>query len=538
MSTTEQHPRPSLDKGVFWPGVLMILVAALAISFNPEPVRIGVKSLLAIITGQFGWLLLLFGFFSFVSLGWLAFGRYGHIKLGGPEEEPEFSNFSWVCMIFCAAMGISIINWSFVEPVFLMHDSPLGVEPGSPAAIEYAAMYSQFHWGLVPWAIYTIASIPVAYCLYVRKEPFLRFSTASKPVLGDYAGRWPGKVIDLVVAFSILGGVGTSLGLSVPLVSTLLSSLTGVEESFTLKMMVLILWTALFSYSAYKGLGKGIRVLSDINISLAFLLLLFVLAVGPTVFILKLWSNSLGLYLDNFFRITLWTDPVAKTGFTEKWTVFYWAWWVAYAPMMALFIARISRGRTIREVIVNEIFWGTVGCMTFFAIWGGYSLYLETHNLVPVNEILNKDGIPDAVVAILQTLPGGNLTLGVFTVLSFIFLATTLDSAAYTLASVSTKNLSGYQEPARWNRLLWAFLIALTGLALLVVGGLDIIQASTLVVSLPMVAVLLLLCWALLRDLRADERMSISERSTVLAKGIGAAPVSYGAAVKCAKPED
>ena len=189
-------------------------------------------------------------------------------------------------------------------------------------------------------------------------------------MLGRHSEGAAGKLIDLVVILSILGGVGTSLGLSIPLVSGLLQTLLDLEESAGLNMLVLFVWTVLFSYSAYMGLGKGIKVLSDINISLAFALLLFVLLVGPTIFILKLWVNSVGLYLDNFIRISLWTDPVSGSGFTEQWTVFYWAWWIAYAPMMALFIARISRGRTIREVILNEVLWGSVGCMAFFAIWG------------------------------------------------------------------------------------------------------------------------------------------------------------------------
>jgi BCCT family betaine/carnitine transporter len=385
-----------------------------------------------------------------------------------------------------------------------MNEPAMGIEPRSVQAIEWATMYSQFHWGIIPWAIYSIATIPVAYSLHVKRQPFLRFSSAAQPLLGRHSEGAAGKLIDLVVILSILGGVGTSLGLSIPLVSGLLQTLLDLEESTGLNMLVLFVWTVLFSYSAYMGLGKGIKVLSDINISLAFALLLFVLLVGPTIFILKLWVNSVGLYLDNFIRISLWTDPVSGSGFTEQWTVFYWAWWIAYAPMMALFIARISRGRTIREVILNEVLWGSVGCMAFFAIWGGYAIFLETEGMILVSEILKEKGTHGAVIAILQSLPGGWLILGLFTLLCFIFLATTLDSAAYTLASVSTKYLSGSQEPARWNRLVWAFLIAFVGVALLLVGGLDIVQISTLVFSLPMMGVLILLCFSLIKQLRSD----------------------------------
>jgi len=407
-------------------------------------------------------------------------------------------------MLFCAGIGISIVNWAFVEPIYLMNEPAMGIAPGSAQAVEWAAMYSQFHWGIVPWAIYSIATIPVAYSLHVRRQPFLRFSSAAEPLLGRHSEGAVGKLIDLIVILSILGGVGTSLGLSIPLVSGLLQALLGVEASMGLNMMVLFIWTLVFSYSAYMGLGKGIKVLSDINITLALALLLFVLLAGPTVFILKLWVNSVGLYIDNFVRVSLWTDPILNSGFTEKWTVFYWAWWIAYAPMMALFIARISRGRTIREVILNEVLWGSVGCMAFFAIWGGYSIFLEIEGIVMVSEVLETEGIHAAVITVLLSLPGGWVLLGSFTLLGFIFLATTLDSAAYTLASVSTKNLSGLQEPARWNRLVWAFLIAFIGVALLWIGGLDIVQISTLLFSLPMMAVLILLCFSLMKQLKSD----------------------------------
>ncbi len=495
---------PQLDKGVFWPAIVIIVSLALPLVLFPDPVRAGVGELLAFITGQLGWLLLLFGFACLLFLAWLAFSRYGDIKLGGADEPPEFSKRSWVAMLFCAGIGIAIVNWAFVEPIYLMNEPAMGIAGGSVQAIEWATMYSQFHWGIIPWAIYSIATVPVAYSLYVRRRPYLRFSSAAKPLLGHHSDGAIGKLIDLIVILSILGGVGTSLGLSIPLVTGLLGTLFELENTAGLNIVVLVIWTGIFSYSAYMGLGKGIKVLSDINISMAFGLLAFVLLVGPTIFIFKLWSNSLGLYLDNFIHIALWTDPVTDSGFTEKWTVFYWAWWIAYAPMMALFIARISRGRTIREVILNEVLWGSAGCMAFFAIWGGYSVYLETQALVNVSEILMREGTAGAVIAVMQSLPGGWLLLAVFTLLCFIFLATTLDSAAYTLASVSTRNLSGYQEPARWNRLLWAFLIAIVGVALLMVGGLDIVQVSTLLFSLPMMVVLIVLCWALYKQLKQD----------------------------------
>ncbi|MEE9230101.1 MAG: BCCT family transporter [Acidobacteriota bacterium] len=505
METEDRRaPKPALDHLTFWPAILVVLALSIPLALYPESSSEMIGRLLAAVTSRFGWLFLLFGITSLVFLLWLALGRYGNIRLGARGDRPEFSNVSWVAMMFCAGIGIAIVNWAFVEPLYFLSRPPLGIEAHSSTAVEWAAMYGQFHWGFIPWAIYTLATVPVAYAIYVRRLPFLRISTSCKGILGDKADGWLGAAIDLTVILSIMGGVGTSLGLAVPLVSALISELFGVRDSLLLNLGILLFWTLLFGYSTYKGLNRGIKRLSDINIVLSLGLLIFVLLAGPTFFLLKLWTNSLGLFWDNLFRISTWTDPVNQGGFPEEWTVFYWAWWVAYTPMMGLFIARISRGRTIKEVILNEIGWGALGSMAFFAIWGGYALYIDTHAIAPLSEILSSRGIPSTVVAVLQTLPGGALTLAAFTVLAFIFLATTLDSSAYTLASVSTRNLTGYQEPARWNRLVWALAIGILASGLVMVGGLEAVRMSTILFALPMILGLVILCWSLLSWLRMD----------------------------------
>ena len=356
-----------------------------------------------------------------------------------------------------------------------------------------------FHWGVVPWALYLLPALPIAYVLYVRKGSVMRMSEACRGILGNAVDGPIGKIIDVVVIFSIVGGVGTSLGLSVPLVSALFQDMFGLEDSFLLQMLILGLWTAMIAWSVYNGLNKGIQTLSNINAILAFVLLFFVLIVGPTVFLLNLWSNSFGLFMDNFFRINFWTDPVDKGGFPEGWTVFYWAWWIAYAPMMGLFVARISRGRTIKELIVNGVVWGSIGCWAFFAIWGGYAIDQSLNGTVDLQAILSAEGIPATVVAVLNTMPGASIIVPLFTLLCFVFLATTVDSSAYMLAAICTKKLTGYEEPARWNRILWTVMLALVGVGLLSVGGLKAVQISTILVALPMIPVLIIMASSLVR---------------------------------------
>jgi len=366
MQTTDNSS--ALDGRVFWPSVLVILAVIIPVIIFPESSSLIIKRLFNFVTVQFGWLYLASGLAVVVFLLWLAFGRYGQIKLGQADDKPEFSYFSWVAMIFCCGIGIAIANWAWVEPIYYFSSQPLGVPAQSQQAAEWALAYGQFHWGLTPWAFYCLPALPIAWVMYVRKRPGVRLSVAAQGLLGKHADGWLGTVLDIAVVFGIVGGVGTSLGLAVSLVSMLASSLFGINPSFALDLAILSLWTALFGTSVWFGLRKGIRVLSGINVYMALVLLVFVFAIGPTLFIVNGWTNSLGLMVNNFVHMSLWTDPIAKGSFSQDWTVFYWAWWIVYAPMVGLFAARISRGRTIRELIVAQLFWGSLGCWVFFAV--------------------------------------------------------------------------------------------------------------------------------------------------------------------------
>ena len=537
MNKNKSLAHMGIEHSIFWPAVLLILCTSVPLTLFPEAGGIVVNNLFAWITSTFGWLFLLVGMASLGFMLWLAYGPLGRIKLGAPEDAPEFSKMAWLTMLFCAGIGISICNWAFVEPIYMLSGPPLGIEKGSTEAAEFAAMYPMFHWGIVPWAIYLLPAIPMAYSLYVRKGKSLRLSEACRGVLGGMVDGWLGKTIDVIVMFSIIGGVGTSLGLSVPLVSTLFQEIFGIQDSFLLQLGILCLWTAMIAWSVWNGLSKGIQTLSNINAVLAISMLILVLLVGPTIYLASLWSNSVGLLLDNFFRMSLWTDPVAKGGFPEGWTVFYWAWWVAYAPMMGLFVARISRGRTIKELVLGGVIWGSVGCWAFFAIWGGYSIHLQLNGIVDLQQILDSQGIPAMVVAVLKTLPAAEFILLLFTVLCFVFLATTVDSSAYTLASICTRELNGYEEPARYNRILWAILLAFVGVGLLSVGGLKVVQTSTLVVAVPMIPVMVLMAWSLLKWAKEDFGSTLEQDVVSLRLENGTKRVIEQPAMACVKSQ-
>ncbi len=255
------------------------------------------------------------GLAVFFFVLYIAFGKYGQVTLGKESDEPEFGTFSWAAMLFCAGIGSSILYWGVIEWVYYYQAPPFHLDPASEEAINYATTYGIFHWGPIAWAIYVLPALPIAYSLYVKKRPILKISLACEPILGKYTTRWPGKLIDVLFIFGLLGGAGTTLGLATPMIAAGMESLFGIDGEW-----------------------------------LTFILLGFVFIVGPTVFIMETTVSSVGLMIKDFFRMATWLEPfggyndVPETSFPQSWTVFYWAWWLVYAPFVGLFIARISKG--------------------------------------------------------------------------------------------------------------------------------------------------------------------------------------------------
>ncbi|BBD41086.1 choline transporter (plasmid) [Aminobacter sp. Y103A] len=517
MSTTKSAlTRANIDYYIFIPAILFILGLAIPIGMNPGAAEALAGDLIAAITRGLGWLYLIGALAVFLFLLWLALGPYGRIRLGRPQDKPDFSKFNWLAMMFCAGMGSSIMNYAFAEPIYFMQGPALGFKAGSNQAAEYALMYSFFHWGIIAYGIYLLPAIPIAYMVFVKRANLFRLSEAFVGVLGDKAYGPVGKIIDVLVILGIIGGTATTLGLSVPVLSTLFSGTFGVPNTFGLQVFVLALWTAIFTWSVYQGLSKGIQVLSRINVLLALALLAFVFLTGPTLFILDLTTDSLGLLATNFFRMALWTDPIDKSGYPQAWTIFYWAWWLAYAPMVGLFTARISKGRTIRELILYAMVYGSVGSWVFFAVWGGYSIFAQTTGALDLSSILAANGMPATILAAVQAQPLGKIFMFLFLILFMVFTATTMDSSAYVLASMSSRRLDADEEPSRLNRITWAVILGITAIAMLMMGGLKAVQSSSIVLATPLVFLMALLVVSLMRMLKADYGIAVCTRHFVL----------------------
>jgi BCCT family betaine/carnitine transporter len=491
-----------------WPSfgacVAIIAVVGITLLVAPDAAAERLSTVYEFIAVEFGIFYLLASVAAIGFLVWLAASRFGRVRLGDEDSEPEFRTLSWVAMLFCAGVGAGLMYWCATEWAYYFETPPFGAEPRSPAAAEWASTYGLFHWGFTAWAFYCLPAIAIAYPFYVRKKNILRFSLSCNALLGGRDHGPIARLVDFLFMIALIGGAATSLGFSSPMIAACLAWLFGVETGFSMEVIVVLICVGLFVFSVWLGLKRGIKRLSDINMYLALGLLTFILVVGPTVFLLKTSLNGLGMMTQNFVRMNFWTDPFTNSGFVESWTVFYWAWWIAFAPYVGLFITRISGGRTIRQVITGMLIFGSLGSWIFYMIIGNYGLFLQLEGGLDFVGIMNSVSGSAAIVATLETLPLAGIVITVFAVVAIVFAATTYDSASYSLASGATLHLSAGDDPARWHRVFWALALAVLPIALMFIGGLKAMQSVLLVVSLPILVVGVLMAVSLVKALRAD----------------------------------
>ena len=499
------EPSHNIDWFIFICTAVVIVGACVPLILFPQAGSQWASAAFEFVTTNFGVFYIWSASAAVIFLLWLALGRHGRVRLGPDGCQPDFSTFSWAAMLFCGGIGSTVLYWGTIEWAYYYQAPPFGEAPGSAAAIQWAISYPIFHWGITGWAFYCLPAVAMAHAYHVRNQPSLRVSSACRAAIGSHADGIIGRSFDLVFMVGLVGAAATGVGLSAPLINASISRFAGIPEEDYMSMITVVLGTLLFAASVYAGLDRGIKRLSNLNVIMALLFLAFVLVMGPTLFILKSTTDAIGIAVQNFVRMMTWTDPFTDSGFVENWTIFYWAWWLALGPFMGIFVSKISRGRTIREMIFGMLGYGSLGCMLFFSILGNYALYLELGGITPVLDTLNASGAPAAIVDVLLSLPSGRWLLPYFAVICLIFMATTYDSASYTLASCATRRLPADQHPARWHRVFWALSLGVLPIALLVLGGLRSLQTATVVVSLPLIPVGVMMSVSLVRSLREEE---------------------------------
>ncbi|MBD0711970.1 choline transporter [Streptomyces sp. CBMA291] len=454
------------------------------------------------VLANFAWLFVVAADTFLVLCVVIALSRFGRIRLGADDSEPEFTTLAWIAMMFSAGMGIGLMFYGVGEPLthFLSPPPASGVTAGTGDAARTALEYSFFHWTLTPWAIYGVAGLALAYAGF-RKGRGNRLSSAFVPLMGERrALSWPGKAIDLLAVFATVFGTATSLGLGALQVAEGLNLTMNVANSTATQLVVIVALSAAFVLSAFSGLHKGVKWLSTMNVALAACLMLFVFLLGPTVYILDTIPASVGGYLDQLLPMASRTGAFSDQGWLGAWTIFYWAWWLSWAPFVGTFIARISRGRTIREFLVGVLLVPSGATMVWFCVMGGTAIRLESTGAADLASAV-KDGAEASLFAMLKALPIGTVTSVIAIILVMTYFITSADSASLVMGSLTSR---GSLNPPTWLVVTWGVLMAAVAAVLLVAGGLNSLQTATILVALPFVVVMLVLCFALVKELRED----------------------------------
>jgi choline/glycine/proline betaine transport protein len=425
----------------------------------------------------------------------LMVSRYGDIRLGGSDAKPEFSRAGWFAMLFSAGMGIGLLFYSVAEPMFHFVSSPLS-EAGTAEAARRAMDVTFLHWGLHPWAVYTMVGLALAFFAFNKGLP-LSIRSVFYPVLGEKIHGPIGNMVDILATVATLFGVATSLGLGVQQVNAGLDHLFGIGQSPAIQVMLIIGITALATWSVMAGLSAGIRRLSEINLVLAVVLCLFVLIVGPTLFIFNAFGENLGHYLQYLPELSTWNETYEASTWQNSWTLFYWGWWIAWSPFVGMFIARVSYGRTIREFIVSGRFVPTLITFAGLTICGNSALHVELLGAGGIARVV-QDNIPVALFVLLENFPLQQITSMLTVVVIILFFVTSSDSGSMVIDIITA---GGNPDPPMLQRLFWALLEGAVAAALLVGGGLVALQTAAITTGLPFALVLLFMIYSLRKGL-------------------------------------
>ena len=488
--------------------MVFIIAVAIVILFviwgviNPSGLAEASGSVLSLMTEKFGWFYLLSTFSFLVFSFFLAFSKFGNIRLGKDTDVPAYSNRSWFAMLFSAGMGIGLVFWGVAEPLSHFMDPPQDATPQTPQAARLAMRYSFFHWGLHAWAIYTIIGLSIAYFTF-RKGYSGLISSVFYPLLGDRVKGPIGKAIDILAIIATIFGVATSLGLGTLQINGGLAHLTTIENSYSTQLIIIIIVTVLYLISATTGLDKGIKALSNLNLLIAVVLLVFILFAGPTSFIFDVLTTTIGSYLQNIVQMSLTLTPFSAGSWIKNWTLFYWAWWIAWAPFVGMFIARVSRGRTIKEFVLGVLLVPSVFGFLWFAVFGGAALNLELFHQGRIAEAVQTD-VTSALFLTLQQLPLGAILSGIATLLIITFFITSADSATFVLGMLSS---NGNPNPKTSIKLVWGLLQSSIAAVLLLSGGLQGLQTASIVAAAPFAIIMTLMCYSLYLSLNSEKEI-------------------------------
>ncbi len=495
------------DKPLFWSSACLTLLIVLIGVISPESLKSYASSAQGFLSNQFGWaFILLLG--TYVGLGlWIGFSRYGNLKLGTKDDKPEFSTFTWVSMLFSCGIGVGFLLWGVAEPLYHYMQTPYMATPATPEAIPVALQITSLHWGLHTWMGYCIVGLCIAFPAFRYNKP-MNIGVSLVGLLGENAQQtiWA-KLLDLVGAVATIGGIATVLGLGVISIDYGISHIFGIETSNTGKVIIIAVLAIMYSLSATSGLQKGVAYLSTINVFVVIALCLFLLFTGDTNTLLRYYVTGIGNYLGNLLPMTFWADPLKESGWLNWWTVFYWLIVISWSPFVGGFVARISRGRTLREFILFAVLTPTICSMLWFAVIGGSAINLEAAGEVKIFEAVQAN-LGSGIYVLLESFPmSGVLSVVVF-VSMIIFLVTSADSACFFVAMQMSK---GNYNPTIGMKLTWGLFTGLLAIVLLLSGGLKAVQTASIVAGSPFAIAIGFMIWSLIRSLKTEYKKEYQE---------------------------
>lgn len=488
------------NKSVFIFSIVLVTLIFFLVIFWRQYFNLLSNILFKILTNYFGWLYLVSMLFFVVFVFFLAFSDWGKIKLGKSDSKPEYSTLSWFAMLFTAGMGVGLVFWGVAEPISHYINPPLNISPRSIEAIRFSIKQCFIHWGIHPWASYTVIGLSLAYFQY-RKEKIGLISSMLIPLIDDKKGVYS-VLIDTLAVFATIAGVVTSLGLGVLQINSGLKYLFNIPNNIYSQIIIIIIISIIFIISAVKGINKGIKLLSNLNLFLAIFLMLILFLFSPKIDVINNLVNGIGEYIGTFIEESLNINTYSDNSWNEMWRIFYWSWWIAWAPFVGIFIARISKGRTIREFVLGVVVIPSLGSLVWFSIFGTIGINLAKKEILLINELNKIVTNPEiGLFLVLQKYPLGNFLCMLAIILLIMFFITSADSGTFVLSMLTS---NGDLNPSNLKKIFWGCIQAFMAIVLLIAGGLKPLQMISIVAAFPFIFIMLGICFAIIKSLKNE----------------------------------
>lgn len=500
-----------INHAVFWPPFLILLGAVLYSFIDEKGFAVGTNALYDTLSLNFDWLYALISLIIVLLLIVIACSKAGKIRFGGENAKPHYTFLQWFAMSLCGGIAIGIVFWGVAEPITHLSSPAMGIEPNSGEAVMFSISTCYLNWTITPYGLYNLATIPIALAVYNYNQR-LSISSGLYFIIGDHCNGWIGKVVDAVCIFAMAGGIATSLGMGIMQLGSGVNYLTDIEVNHLLWLAIAVLIVGAFCLSSSLGVDKGIKWLSDQNFKLYIIVLIFVFAVGPTAYICKLGVQGIGDFVSTFFIRQTYLGVDTGEDWARWWSVFYWAVWIAYAPVVGVFFTRLCYGRTVREFLLVNLLAPSVFGILWFTVFGGTAIHMQLNGIYDLWNAISVNGVESAVFAFFSQMPLGTFVIIVFLIVIFISFVTMADSMTYCAATLSTKLEDSHAEPPLFLKLIWGFIMGALAYVMICFAGVDGTKMLSTLTSFPLLFLMIAFIAATIKGLYLPDKKFLHKK--------------------------